>query len=108
MDTQRLILFAVFAFSVFMLWEAWQRQHQPPPPVIAQQPATQPAAPPAATPGAGAGAAKTAEVPGTTAAAAPTAASERVKVKTDLLEAVIDTRGGAIEELTLLRHRAAL
>ena len=26
MDTQRLILFFVFSFSILMLWEAWQKE----------------------------------------------------------------------------------
>jgi YidC/Oxa1 family membrane protein insertase len=29
MDSQRLILFFVFSFSVFMLLDAWQREQQP-------------------------------------------------------------------------------
>jgi hypothetical protein len=29
MDTQRLILFMLFAFSVFFLMDAWQKETQP-------------------------------------------------------------------------------
>src|SRR5260221_14199676 len=29
MDTQRLILFFVFAFSLLLLWEAWQKELRP-------------------------------------------------------------------------------
>src|SRR5258706_13755670 len=29
MDTQRLILFFVFAFSLLLLWEAWQKEFRP-------------------------------------------------------------------------------
>ena len=36
MDTQRLILFVIFSFSALFLWEAWQREHRPPVPPIAQ------------------------------------------------------------------------
>jgi YidC/Oxa1 family membrane protein insertase len=90
MDTQRLVLFVIFSFSILMLWDAWQREQRPPAPAQqAQSPAqpagvptpsapAQPAAPgrpPAVTPDA---------VP-TTAAAAP--ARELVKVETDLLRA---------------------
>ena len=32
---------------------------------------------------------------------------ERIRVKTDVIEAAINTRGGAIEELNLLKHRSA-
>ena len=33
MDTQRLILMVIFSFSLLMLWEAWQKEHQPVPAV---------------------------------------------------------------------------
>jgi len=36
MDTQRLILFIVFSFSILMLWDAWQRENRPPAPVAQQ------------------------------------------------------------------------
>ena len=39
MDTQRLILFVVFSFSALLLWEAWQKEFRPPPPVAATSPA---------------------------------------------------------------------
>ena len=29
MDTRRLILVLIFTFSSFMLWENWQKYHQP-------------------------------------------------------------------------------
>jgi YidC/Oxa1 family membrane protein insertase len=35
MDTQRLILFLVFSFSLLFLWEAWQKHANPPPPKAA-------------------------------------------------------------------------
>jgi YidC/Oxa1 family membrane protein insertase len=31
MDTQRLILFIVFSFSILMLWDAWQKEQHPVP-----------------------------------------------------------------------------
>ena len=56
MDTQRLILFVIFSFSALFLWEAWQRDHKPPVPVISSAPgAASPSAVdaprPSATPG---------------------------------------------------------
>ena len=39
MDTQRLILFVIFAFSALFLWERWQSEHRPPVPPPAVQPA---------------------------------------------------------------------
>ena len=38
MDTQRLILFFVFSFSLLLLWEAWQRENRPPPPPAPEEP----------------------------------------------------------------------
>lgn len=35
MDNKRLILASVFVFSLFMLWDAWQKFNAPPPPVQA-------------------------------------------------------------------------
>jgi YidC/Oxa1 family membrane protein insertase len=29
MDTQRLILFFIFGFSLLMLWDAWEKEHRP-------------------------------------------------------------------------------
>ena len=41
MDTQRLILWLIFSFSALMLWQAWERDRNPPvAPVTA--PATRP------------------------------------------------------------------
>jgi YidC/Oxa1 family membrane protein insertase len=34
MDSQRLILFFVFSFSVFLLLDAWQREQQPAQPAV--------------------------------------------------------------------------
>jgi len=52
MDTQRLILFVIFSFSALFLWEAWQREHRPPPaPVTQSAPAPSAESPvPTATP----------------------------------------------------------
>jgi YidC/Oxa1 family membrane protein insertase len=30
MATQRLILWLIFSFSALMLWQAWEREHNPP------------------------------------------------------------------------------
>src|SRR2546428_11117319 len=48
MDTQRLILFLVFAFSLLLLWEAWQKELRPP------APANPPTQGPVPTPSSGA------------------------------------------------------
>jgi len=107
MDTQRLILLVIFSFSLLMLWEAWEKEKRPkpaPPPAGAQQgvPAPSQPAPPAAaaTPGTPAKP-SAAAVP----AAAPAAKGEIVRVATDLLVAEIDTLGGTLKRLELLKHK---
>src|SRR5262245_9690442 len=105
MDTQRLILFIIFAFSLLMLYEAWQREHRPAPPPASQQApppgvptpsAPAPAAPPTRPP-------PTANGVPTTEVAAPS--REPIRVVTDYLQAEIDLVGGNIVRLELLRYR---
>ena len=113
MDTQRLILFIIFSFSLLMLWEAWQKETRPPAPAAQQQakdadiPA--PAAAPA-KPGAPAAAAPSAPAAGVVpgAAAAPAAARELVRVTTDFLQAEIDPVGGDIVRVELLRYNDSI
>jgi YidC/Oxa1 family membrane protein insertase len=95
MDTQRLILLFIFGFSVLMLWEAWQREHLPKPPAHTEQAAAPkpPTAAPAPTPGA----------IGTPASAAQQ--GEGIVITTDLVIAEIDTLGGTLKRLELLRHK---
>ena len=121
MDTQRLVLFVIFSFSILMLWDAWQRENRPPAPPAAQTPGQTPAqgvpAPttatplpaPAATPAPGVGAVAT-PIPGTplpgAAPGAPT--RERIKVSTDLVDAEIDPVGGDLVRLDLRRYKDSL
>ena len=107
MDFQRLILFFVFSFSLLMLWEAWQREARgPQPPAATATPTPSAALPapgtspkPAATPTAKPAA------PGVPAGETAAAPRERVRVTTDTLVADIDTLGGNIVYLELLRHK---
>ena len=104
MDTQRLILFVVFSFSVLMLWEAWQREKAPVPP-----PASQSTARPAGT--AAPNDVPTAQAPTPTASvpSQPQSAlkrGQRIYVTTDLVKLEIDTQGGDIRRLELLKHRS--
>ncbi len=102
MDTQRLILFVIFAFSALFLWEAWQREHRPPPPPVTQAaPGTAAEAPvPTATPTPGAAATVN---PNAVPAAAP--AGETIAIRTDLYSADIDTAGAVITQVALNEHR---
>lgn len=103
MDTQRLILFFVFSFSVLLLWDAWQKEHRPPAPGAPTSPLAVPAPSASATPAA----ARSGDVvPATTSP--QSGARERVHVRTDTLVAEIDTQGGDLVYLELLQHKDTL
>jgi len=108
MDTQRLILFVIFSFSALLLWEAWQKENRPPAPAIvtpAQKaapsadlpaaPTAAPTPPPAVVPGANA-------LPGVAGAAGTS--GKTITITTDLYRAEVDTTGGAITQVALLKH----
>lgn len=113
MDTQRLILFVIFSFSLLMLWDAWNREVNPPPPLPAKSASVpdKPADIPTPTMPQGAQA-----IPGSAPAGAPpaipgpataAAAARPVVVKTDLYTAEIDPLGGVIVQVALAQHRDA-
>ena len=105
MDTQRLLLFMLFTFSVFMLFDAWQKDQRPPPPAVTPAPSG-PAGAPVPSP----------SQPLTTAPAssAPPAVGgalqkgEAVRVTTDVMVAEINTAGGDLRSVELLQHRDTL
>jgi YidC/Oxa1 family membrane protein insertase len=101
MDTQRLILFIVFSFSLLLLWEAWQKEAKPPVPEVATTQGTVPT-PSARTDAPSAG---RADVP--PAAASDGGPREQLRVNTDMVRAEIDTRGGDITYLELLHQKDA-
>ncbi|MGQ0544658.1 MAG: membrane protein insertase YidC [Betaproteobacteria bacterium] len=96
MDTQRLILLFIFSFSLLMLWEAWERESRPKPPpapraqegVPAPAKPAAPAAPPVASPGADA-----------------QAQGDVVRISTDLITAEVDSLGGTLRKVELVRHK---
>jgi YidC/Oxa1 family membrane protein insertase len=102
MDTQRSALLIVFLFSLFMLWDGWQRQSQPPvapapaPSAAAQSPGAQAPVPTVSTP---AGAADVPAVPVEVQKAS-------MRVVTDLFIADVSAEGGSIIRLELLKHKA--
>jgi YidC/Oxa1 family membrane protein insertase len=109
MDTQRLILFFIFGFSLLMLWDAWEKEHRPKPAPQAQ--VSSPTAVPtpasrssATQPASAAQPVPDGSVPG---AAAPAAKGETVVVRTDLIVAEIDTLGATLKRLELLKHKEA-
>jgi YidC/Oxa1 family membrane protein insertase len=110
MDTQRLILFFVFSFSLLMLWEAWQKETRPVPPGVT---ATAPAAVPTPSAPPSAGTLPTPQASGApgvpqVAQAGGPRVGERLRVKTDTVIAEIDTQGGDIAYLELLQHKDTL
>ncbi len=103
MDSYRLITGAVFAITVFMLFDAWMRERAPSTPApqaqqsvpVAQQPPT----------------ASVPEAAGTSRPALPVeakaeTAGQRIVVRTDTLAVEIDTNGGYLRHVELLQHRA--
>ncbi len=110
MDTQRLILFFIFSFSLLLLWDAWEKEKNPKPaPAAASVPAV-PSAVPAASPGATPPSkpAASATAPVVSGAAPVQGTGERIVVKTDLYVAEIDTLGGTLKRLELLKHKDSL
>jgi YidC/Oxa1 family membrane protein insertase len=105
MDTQRLILLVIFSFSLLMLWEAWEKEKRPkpaPPAAAVQQSVPEPGKPaPPAAQAPGAPSKPSGAVPAATAATK----GEIVRVRTDLLVAEIDTLGGTLKRLELLKHK---
>jgi YidC/Oxa1 family membrane protein insertase len=94
MDTQRLILFVIFSFSLLMLWNSWQqKQQEADAPTVAPEEAKEVPAKPAAQ-----------QQPEIVKTRELERGAQTV-VETDVLRAVIDSHGGDIRELDLRRYR---
>ncbi len=100
MDTRRLVLFVIFSMSILMLWDAWHRDHAPAAPEAAQVAAD------AVTADQPTVAAKPADLP-VGGADYKLQSGQRIQVTTDLFKADIETTGGDLRRLELLKHRAA-
>ena len=105
MDTQRLILFVIFAFSTLLLWEAWQKESRPPAPPTAATvtPKPSPASDMPAVP-ATPSAAPAGPAPLPPSAPPQALAGRTITITTDLYRADIDTNGGVITQIALLKH----
>ena len=111
MDTQRLILFFVFSFSLLLLWDSWQKEHRPP--VAASAQGAQQGAPQATVPSPSVPTQATPAPQQKTGDAIPPAAPaqtrrEKIRVKTDSVVADIDLQGGDIVRLELLKQKDTL
>ncbi len=95
MDTKRLILFIIFSMSILMLWDAWQRQNAPASVVQQTNQSTS----------------NSETSPDAAIASAENdfklTQGQRISVTTDLYNADIETTGGDLRKLTLLKHRAS-
>ncbi|MEK7437389.1 MAG: membrane protein insertase YidC [Pseudomonadota bacterium] len=108
MDTQRLILFFVFSFSLLLLWDAWQKDQRPPVPVVAQsgkQGTVQATVPSPSVPAQAAPAPQQKTGDAIPAALPGQAKHAQLTVKTDNYLADIDLMGGDIVRLELLRQK---
>jgi len=117
-DIRRTLLWGIFLASLFFIWESWNR-HTGQPSMFGPPPATRVAAPtpsvpaPAPAPSSGLGipgsaapataAPATAPVAAAPAASAP-AASQEVTVATDLVRASLDSVGGTLYRVELLKQ----
>jgi len=97
MDFQRLFLFLIFSFSLMMVWDGWQRyQHPQAVQIAAAAKSDLPVSTLKATPGA----AETTIVQ----QSVKQESGKIIKVKTDFLDAEINTLGGDIQRLDFLKH----
>ena len=101
MDTQRLILFIAFSFSILLLWDGWQKEHQPQPLPAATSTQAQPAADQLPT-----AKQKLATLPATqqVVSSAVLSTGQRIHVHTDLVDAEIDTVGADLRKLEFTKH----
>ena len=112
MDIKRTVLWVIFFMSAVMLFDNWQRDHGRPSMFFPNAVPTKTAgtaAPGTTTPGTQAAdlprtpAAPRAAAPGTANAPA-TAADQLVKFSTDVYSGQIDTRGGTLSKLSLVKE----
>lgn len=104
MDTRRLVLFVIFSMSILMLWEAWQRQHAPA--EVAPQ-TTSIVSSDGSVPNQAESPASVTKTDIVVNNDYKLLAGKRIRVTTDLFKADIETTGGDLRRLELLKHRAS-
>jgi YidC/Oxa1 family membrane protein insertase len=92
----------VFSFSLLLLWEAWQKEAKPP---VIPNATSQGAVVPTPSLRTEPSSVKSAELPSSAVAAG--GSREHLRVSTDTVLAEIDTQGGDIEYLELIRQKDA-
>ncbi|GAB4512337.1 MAG: membrane protein insertase YidC [Sulfuricaulis sp.] len=108
MDNQRLFLFFALAMVLMLIWQAWEQHNAPPPAPVSSTATGTPA--PAVAPGVPQAPVQRAAE---TATAGPTptetlVSGMRIQVRTDVIDAVIDSQGGDVRELKLRRYPVTL
>lgn len=107
MDNTRLFLYAALAFVSLLIWEQWQADYGPKPEQTTSQVATRDAAKAQATPDNATDLPQFEPLPDQRSAGTPTdqaAKGELIRIETDVVEAVIDSRGGVIKSLKLKKY----
>jgi YidC/Oxa1 family membrane protein insertase len=102
MDFQRVFLLIIFSFSLFLLWDGWQRQNQPVQNHLNSVSAGQSAAP---TPSQSLVTADRGAMPlGPVTSVQNEQVGEKITVTTDFFKAEINSIGGDISRIDLLKH----
>lgn len=107
MDIKRTVLWVVFSFSLLLLWDGWNRHNGNPSMFF---PTATPVQPAAAAAGSAPATTAVPQVAGaapsaTEVAGATVAKGETITITTDVVKADIDTVGGELKRLELLKHR---
>jgi YidC/Oxa1 family membrane protein insertase len=107
MDNPRILLAIALSFLVLLIWQAWMQDYGPKP--VPQQVSTQEAAPGISAPESSPEdlpAAPDDQSPEIGAVEKPKLpAGQRIEVTTDLFKAQIDTRGGDLRQVALLKYK---
>lgn len=105
MDMRRLFLFLIFSFSLVLLWGAWTRQNQVPAQIEATTPSKDPS-----VPSVPADLSKPAEraVAANPVPAVKLPTGQKIVVTTDIFKIEINTAGGNIQQLDLLKHKDSI
>ncbi|MCX2862578.1 membrane protein insertase YidC [Paucibacter sp. PLA-PC-4] len=108
-DIRRTVLWVVFTMSLVLLWDGWQKHNGHP--SMFSPTAPKPAAVAGSAPGTAA-LPTAATLPGATAApgtaptaAAPSSTGETVVISTDVVKATLDSLGGSLVRVELLKHK---
>ena len=109
-DMRRTLLWVVFLMSLTLLWDGWNK-HNGQPSMFGPPAATKPAAAPSpsAAPGVAtplpAGAASGMAVASSASAPSANLPAEKITITTDLMQATLDSKGGALVRLELLQQQ---